>query len=178
MKRNDFINMAWMQILWFAAIIGAASGLTWPALAILVVFAGWQLQPMRRQVSDIPLLPVAVLLGMMLDSSWIRLGWIEFSNPGPVSGVAPLWILALWAGLTLTLNHSLHWLQNRLLLAGCMAGLVSPLSYLGAQRLGALTIISDSWDWLFGLAFSWALALPFLLWLAGHLREIKGKEAS
>lgn len=79
-------------------------------------------------------------------------------------------------GLAFTINHSLAWLQNRLILAGCMASLISPLSYLAAQRLGALTIITDSLNWFFGLALSWAVVLPLLLWLAGYLREINAEQ--
>lgn len=171
MKRNHLINMAWMQALWFAAILGAASWLTWPAALLLLIFASWQLHPSRRHSSDLQVLPVAILIGMILDSFWIKLGWIQFSNPGPLTYMAPTWILLLWAGLALTLNHSLCWLQTRPLLAGSISGLVSPLSYLAAQRLGAVHIMTDSWNWFFGLAFSWAMALPFLLWLAGYLLE-------
>jgi len=171
MKRNQFINMAWMQALWFAAVIGAAYGSGWPAVTLLALFTGWQLQPERRQNSDLVLLPIAVFIGMILDTAWIMLGWIEFSNPGPVPGIAPLWILVLWAGFSLTLSHSLAWLQNRLLTAGLIAGLVGPLSYLAAQRLGALHIMIESSHWVFGLGVAWALALPFLFWLAEHLKE-------
>ena len=172
MKRNHLINMAWMQALWFAAVIGAAHKQTWPAVIILLTFAWWQLEPSRRQSSDLQIIPVAVFIGMVLDSSWIKLGWIQFSNPEPVPHMAPIWILLLWTGLALTVNHSLGWLQGKLVLAGSVSGLVSPFSYLAAQRLGAVHIISDSWSWFFGLAICWALALPFLLWLAGHLQEI------
>lgn len=173
MKRNHLINLAWMQILWFSAVIGAAHKQTWPAVIVLLTFAWWQLEPSRRQSSDLQILPVAVFVGMVLDSSWIKLGWMQFSNPEPLPHMAPFWILLLWTGLALTVNHSLGWLQGKLLLAGSVSALISPLSYLAAQRLGAVQIITDSWIWFFGLALSWALVLPFLLWLAGYLEKIK-----
>lgn len=90
-----------------------------------------------------------------------------------LSGRAPLWILLLWAGLALTLNHSLAWLQSRLLLASVLSGLSCPLSYLGAARLGAVDIVSESWLWLIVLSLSWAVIIPLLLWLANHLKQIK-----
>jgi drug/metabolite transporter (DMT)-like permease len=84
-----------------------------------------------------------------------------------------LWILLLWAGLALTLNHSLAWLQSRLMLAAVLGGVSSPLSYLAAERLGAVDIVTESGVWFIGLGLSWAVALPLLLWLASHFKHLK-----
>ncbi len=91
--------------------------------------------------------------------------------PWPAADIAPLWILLLWAGLALTLNHSLAWLQSRLWLAALLSGLASPFSYLAAAKLGGVQIITESWLWLIGLGVSWAIALPALLWLAGQWNQ-------
>lgn len=176
MMRNQLVNMALMQALWFAAVIGAAFELTWPALVTLIVFAGWQLQASGNKSNDMLLMLIALFLGLLLDTIWLRLGWIQYSEQWPIPGFAPLWILALWIGLALTLNHSLAWLQNKLLVAGLLSGLASPLSYLGAERLGAVAIIGEYWDWFFGLAVSWAFALSFLLWLSKYLSEYQQTE--
>lgn len=168
MKRDDLINMIWMQVLWFAAVLGATEDFFWPCLIVLVLFSTWQLQPSFRQKNDLPLMPVAILLGLVLDSTWVRLGWIEFASPQP-EGFAPYWIIALWAGFALTINHSMGWLKQRLILAGFLGAMFGPLSYLSAQRLGALQLASESWDWFFGLAIGWGLALPFLLVMAKYL---------
>jgi len=172
MKRDHLINMVWMQTLWFVSVVGAAYSLTWPAFLWFVFFATWQLQITHRQKTDIQLMLVSILIGVILDSAWIKLGWIQFSNPGPLSFIAPPWIIILWSGLGLTINHSLAWLQNRLFFAGFIAGIISPFSYLAAQRLGALQILLDSWTWVFGLALGWALAIPLLLWLANQLTQV------
>ncbi len=160
--------MIWMQALWFSAVLGAADELVWPALVVLLLFASWQLQPMFRRNSDIRLIPISIILGVVLDSTWIKLGWIEFAAPKPINGFAPYWIIALWAGLALNINHSMAWLKTRLLAAASIGALLGPFSYLAAQHLGALRVISESWDWFFGLALSWGLVIPFLLYLADH----------
>ncbi|MBE0470123.1 MAG: DUF2878 domain-containing protein [Methyloprofundus sp.] len=170
MPRKQLINFLWMQCLWFAAVIGAVSELIWPALAVLSLFMTWQLSPTHRSTGDFALLLVAVLLGFILDSTWISLGWMQFASPAPIPRLAPLWILCLWMGLALTLNHSLAFLQNRLWLAGLSAAIASPLSYLGAERLGAVQITGNFYLWLFFIALSWAIAMPLLLWLAKALR--------
>ena len=173
MNRNMWINMLWMQALWFGAIIGAAHEQLWLAPILLMGFAFWEFRPDRRVYGDFQLMLVAVLIGLILDTIWIKLGWIEFADAWASSERAPLWILLLWAGLALTLNHSLAWLQSRLVLAAVLSGLSSPLSYLGAARLGALDIVTESWWWIAGLGLSWALVLPLLLWLASHLKQLK-----
>ncbi|MCF7971457.1 MAG: DUF2878 domain-containing protein [Methylococcaceae bacterium] len=170
MPRKHLINLLWMQFLWFAAVLGAVSDLIWPALVVLSLFMAWQLYPTQRVTGDFALMLVAVLLGFMLDSTWISLGWMQFASPAPIPRLAPLWILLLWMGLALTLNHSLAWLQNRLWLAGFSAAIASPLSYLGAERLGAVQITGNFYLWLFFIAVSWAIAVPTLLWLARALR--------
>lgn len=170
MQRNHLINLICMQALWFVAVLGAASNLVWPAFLILNAFMVWQLHPSNRKQGDFALVLVALLLGFILDSSWISLGWIKFSSPNSINGLAPLWILLLWMGLALTLNHSLAWLQRRLGLAALLTAISSPLSYLGAARLGALQLNGDFWLWFFSIGLSWAIVVPFLLLLARSLR--------
>ena len=167
--------MLWMQALWFGAVIGATHSQLWLAPLLLTGFAFWEFQPVRRVYGDFQLMLVAVLIGLILDTSWVKLGWLEFAAGETFPHRAPLWILLLWAGLALTLNHSLAWLQSRLVLAALLGGVSSPLSYLGASRLGAVNIVTESSGWFLGLGLSWAVALPLLLWLASHFKKIKQK---
>jgi hypothetical protein len=176
MNRDKCLNMLWMQALWFGAVIGAAQEQLWLAPLLLMGFALWEFGPDRRVYGDFQLMLVAVLIGLILDTTWVRLGWLKFAADWGLSERAPLWILLLWAGLALTLNHSLAWLQSRLLLAAVLGGISSPLSYLAAERLGAVDIVSESGVWFVGLGLSWALALPLLLWLANHMKQLKQKE--
>jgi len=171
MKLNNLLNMAWMQVLWFGAIIGAADDLVWPAPVLLIAFAIWESRAVNAVDGDFKLTLVAVVIGLILDTTWIQLGWLEYATPWPAADIAPLWILLLWAGLALTLNHSLAWLQSRLWLAALLSGLASPFSYLAATKLGGVQIITESWLWLIGLGVSWAIALPALLWLAGQWNQ-------
>ncbi|MDP2394557.1 MAG: DUF2878 domain-containing protein [Methylococcaceae bacterium] len=171
MKPSNLINMIWMQALWFAAVVGAGKDTLWLAPIVLALFVYWQTRPVNHKTGDYKLVLVAVVLGFILDSAWIKLGWLEFSGNWPAKDQAPLWILFLWAGLALTLNHSLAWLQSKLWLAALLGGISGPLSYLGASRLDAVTITTESSSWFIGLGSAWALALPLLLWLAARLQQ-------
>ena len=74
MKHKYLINFLGMQALWFAAVIGATAGVVWPAVVVLVVFMLWQLLPAQRVRGDVALILVALLLGFILDSTWIGMG--------------------------------------------------------------------------------------------------------
>ncbi len=173
MNRNNLFNMLWMQVLWFGAIIGAPQGQLWLALLVLMCFVCWEFRPASRVYGDFQLMLVAVLLGLILDTTWIKLGWLQYTGAWALSELAPLWILILWVGLALTINHSLAWLQSRLMLAAMLGAVFSPLSYLAAARLGAVTIASEAEGLFIALSLSWAIALPLLLWLAKHLKHLK-----
>lgn len=171
MARNNLINMALMQILWFITVFAAAADRLWLGLPVLLLFLVWQMRSAIRISGDFRLIPAALLLGLILDGAWIRLGWLEYASPWPVAKHAPLWILSLWVGLALTLNHSLAWLQSKLWLAGVLGGVAAPFSYAAAERIGALRFTIGAEVWIIGLGLSWAMAIPLLLWLARKLKR-------
>ena len=174
MSRNNLINMAWMQALWFTSVLASSAESPWPAPAVLIAFVIWQIRPAVRVYGDFRLIPAAVLLSLILDGAWVRLGWLEYASTWPFAGQAPLWILCLWAGLALTLNHSLAWLQSRLRLAGLLGAVCAPASYAAAERLGGLRFTVGYEIWITGLGLSWALAIPLLLWLARSMQSKAG----
>lgn len=176
MNIKSLINLVLMQSLWFGAIMDAAKDQFLITPMVLLLFLGWAFNAANRVSGNFKLLLVAVLVGLILDTTWINLGWLEFAANWPLADKAPVWILILWMGLALTLNHSLAWLQSRLLLAACLGGLFGPVSYRAAAQLGAVKIIDQSWNWFIGIGVSWAIVLPLLLWLARTLKLLEQEE--
>lgn len=166
MNRRNIVNFALFQLTWFSCVLGAARDLIWPGALTFAAMLAWQRSPAISQRGDLGLLLVAALLGLILDSLWIRLGILTFETPLPSAYVAPAWILLLWMSLALTLNHSLAWLKRRLGLAAALSALASPVSYYAGARLDALTIHVDLWKAALLLGLAWALCIPFLLYLA------------
>ncbi len=80
MKTDVLINLAWMQALWFAAVIGAAKGNFFLAPGVLILFMAWTFKQPNRMTDDLKLMLVSVLLGFILDTSWIKLGWLAFAS--------------------------------------------------------------------------------------------------
>ncbi|GIX35196.1 MAG: hypothetical protein KatS3mg126_0975 [Lysobacteraceae bacterium] len=171
-------NLVGFQLVWIASVAGAAAGMWWAGPACLVLFAVLQgaLGPDGRR--DLRLLGLCVLIGLVVDTVWIRAGLMRFAAPVPFPGLAPVWILAMWAGFGLTLRHSLAVLQGRPWLAALLGLAGGPAAYLAAERAwGAVAIAEGPLPWV-GLALAWAALTPLLLELARDRPDAAGTAES
>lgn len=153
------------EFAWFACVLGAAHGWPWIGVAVAAgVVAAFVIRSDQPAV-DAALVGAAMAIGLVWDSALLQLGWIVYAAPGPLPALAPAWILALWALFAIALREPLRWLHRRLPLAALLGALGGPLSYAGAQRLGACTltrpVVSE-----IALALGWAAMVPLLLVLA------------
>ena len=169
--KPKLINFVLFQISWFACVLGAAAGSLLPGLLAVMALVLYQASRPKFIQRDLPLILVALGIGLFLDSLWIWTGIMRFSLPGPVTGLAPVWILLLWVAFPLTINHSMAWLRSNLPLAALFGAVGSPLSYLAGMRLGALSTPEGIWVMVIAAGISWALVIPLLCYLAGRLAE-------
>lgn len=150
---------------WFACVLGAANGSPWAGtLAALTVVAGLIVLSDRPRV-DAALVATALAIGLAWDGAMAWAGWIVYAGPGPLPGLAPAWILALWALFAVVLRGPMRWLHPRLLWAALLGAVGGPLSYAAAARLGAIALPEPAHA-LIALAVGWAAITPLLLVLA------------
>ncbi|MET0378865.1 MAG: DUF2878 domain-containing protein [Spongiibacteraceae bacterium] len=161
------INFVAFQLGWWCCVLGAAQNnpLIGPFAVALIVLA--HLLRARGKSAESLFIVCAVALGAVGDSALMYTGWIVYPSTW-IDGIAPLWILALWAVFATTINVSMRWLHGRDLLAAVLGAIAAPLSYWGGVRLGAATFVHPTAA-LIALACGWALAMPLLLWLAQRL---------
>ncbi len=156
------VNFVLFQIGWFACVIGAGRGapVAGTVLALLIVAA--HVMRAARPVEEMKLIGVALALGLVWDSALASTGWIRFASGMIFDGVAPPWILALWALFATTLNASLGWLKGRTVVAALLGAVAGPLSYWAGARLGAIEF--DAWTpALCALAVGWGAMTPLLV---------------
>jgi len=137
MSGANLVNALLFQAAWFGCVLGGSVGSSrWGAMAVagMVAFAAMR----ERWRSDLAWALAAAGVGFCLDTLWIRIGVLDYSG----ADVAPPWIVLLWAGVGLSLNHSLAVFVARPWIGGVLAGLSAPVSYLGGERLGAV-VVSD-----------------------------------
>ena len=166
MKRT-LINFIIFQVGWFSCVMSAAYGSPWIGLVIVcgIVFA--HLMSAQHPSHEIQLLALAVVLGLIFDSLLVSSGWLRYPSGMVVPGIAPYWILAMWALFSTTLNLSMGWLKSSLLLASVMGAVFGPLSYLAGQRLGAIELVNFGSS-MIALAVIWAVVMPILIYAASR----------
>ncbi len=165
---NVLVNFLVFQAAWFATVLGAADGLPWIGPVVVLAAAALHLRSSRLPRVEARLLVSAMALGLLVDSLLLSTGWIAYPNGQWIPGLAPYWIVAMWALFATTLNVSMRWMHGRYLLAAAFGAIGGPLSYFAGSRLGAMTFV-DSTAALAALALAWALAMPALIWLASRL---------
>lgn len=164
-------NALAFQAVWLAAVGGAGRGWWWSGPLALAIFAAWQLSTSRWPRADALLMGAAGVGGFAVDTLWLQAGLMQFVQPVPWAAAAPVWIVALWMGFALTLNHSMAALKRRPWAAAALGAIGGPVAYLAAERAWqAVTLSQPSWQPLLALALAWGALTPALLALGTRLQ--------
>jgi hypothetical protein len=159
-------NALGYQAVWFACVAGARSGRAWPGLLAALAFVIATLVFGGRSRSDLRMLVILLPLGLGLDSLFMAVGWTRYSPPGLLPFAAPVWILAIWLGFAMTLNHSLAFLRDRYWLSGLLGLVGGPLAYWTASRgFGVLSLGQPIAYVLLAIGLCWSLLLPLVFGL-------------
>ena len=172
---RNLINFVLFQAAWFACVMGAGAGRPEIGVAATLVICAIHLGAVARdRAGEIRLLIALTIAGSALSAFNVWNGAVTFS-PGlfELAGV-PLWLMSLWALFATLLRHSLRWMDGRWALAAACGLIGSPLSYSGAERLGAVEIHADFLRGPVVLGVTWAVAVPAALWLARRTRSVVG----
>ncbi len=170
MKRlAALIDFALFQLAWFACVTQAAAGRPGLGLLAVAAFVLWQSARSDRWQADAVLMAIALALGLAWDTGLLQSGLVQYASPGPLPGVAPAWILAMWVLFAAVLRGPLSWLQGRPLVAALFGAVGGPASYAAAERLGACTLSAGPAVFI-TLGAGWALFTPLLVEAARRLQ--------
>lgn len=166
LTKANLINAVLFQGVWLGCVVGGGVyGLLWPGvLALVILVASISGMPCRRQ--DVLMAMLALPAGLLLDSLWIQLGVLDFHG----ATYAPSWILLMWIGVALTINHSLVMLRDRPLLGAIVVALFGPVAYIGGHKLGAVIVPEFSSLWMVGLSWGLLFGLLFVIAQRGLAR--------
>jgi hypothetical protein len=166
--KSSLLNFLFYQVGWFACVLGAANGWERAGTTAALVLVLTHLSLAERPGAEWPLMLTALGYGLVVETLQAGSGILDFRDHQPGS-IAPLWILALWLQFATIVHFCLRWLSQRYFLA-CALGLAGgPLAFLGGERLGAATLGEPRMFSLAVLGFSWAIALPTLVWIGDRL---------
>src|SRR6185436_11561203 len=162
-------NILAYQVAWFACVLSVARGVPWigAATALTVVVAHVAL--VDKRTAELKLIGAAVIVGLLVDTALLRSDALHFVSTTWPEGFAPYWMLSLWAAFATTLNHSLHWIARRPLIATLLGTIGGPLAYLAGAKLGALHLAALQTALpLIGAA--WGIAMAVLSLIAMRLQ--------
>lgn len=165
MSKQVVINFILFQAAWFACVLGAAHGMAWLGVITTILIVAWHLKQAQQAEPEVILLIITLMIGAVFDQLMLSTQLVSYQAHGWSDALTPAWILALWAGFVTALNVSLRWMQGKWLVAVLFGAFGGPLAYMGAERLGAVTLNANPQSFL-ALSFGWAVITPTLLLLA------------
>lgn len=167
-------NFVAFQVAWFACVLGGANDLALAGTLFVGLVVAAHLALARRAAPEALLVAATAGIGLVWDSGLVALGLISYTAGNFAPGVAPYWIVAMWALFATSLNLSMGWLKGRRWLAALFGAVGGPLAYLAGARLGGLEMPEPLLA-LGAQAAGWAVILPVLTRLAERLN---GHEAA
>ena len=165
MQPRLVVNFILFQIGWFACVIGAAKQMPWLGVATVLAIVIWHLTQAKQAKKELQLLIIALVIGGTFDQIMLNHQLITYQAHGWSSMLVPVWILALWAEFVTVLNVSLRWMKGRWLIAVLFGAIGGPLAYMGAEKLGAVTLNHLPISYV-ALSIGWACLTPLLLKLS------------
>ncbi len=174
---EKLLNATAFQAVWFTCVL---AGDDWALISIsLFLLMHCLLMSISRE--ECRLILGVTMTGLLVDSVNISLGVLtvidDSSNvsfgiaPFNLSpfNIVPLWLMCIWLAFSLTLCHSMSWLQQRLWLAGLLGALSVPLSYWAGIKLGAMALGPLGYFGLIIMGCVWALLLPIFCYFAAKV---------
>ena len=162
------LNFIAFQVAWFACVLGGANDRALAGTMVVGAVIGLHLALAQRPMPEALLIAVVAVIGLVWDSGLVALGLMSYPTGNFAPGLAPYWIVAMWALFATSLNLSMAWLKDRAWLAALFGAVGGPLAYLAGERLGGLQM-PDPVLALGAQAFGWAVLFPLLTSLAARL---------
>lgn len=159
-------NFLLFQLGWFSCVIGGASSqYYWIGVVAVAVIVAIHLARAQSVHDELMLVVITMILGTVWDSVLIMAGLFSFNSGVVFPGLAPFWLIAMWALFATTLNVSMKWMKKRYLLAAIFGTVGGPVAYYAGNRLGAVEFSNTSAA-LMAVALGWSIILPVLMALA------------
>ena len=162
MSKNIIINFILFQIGWFACVVGAAKQMPWLGVIVVLAIVIWHLSQAKQPKLEVYLLILTLIIGAIYDQTMLQNKLLTYQVHGWSNSLTPAWILALWAEFATILNVSLRWMRGHWLIAILFGAIGGPLAYIGAAKLGAVTINVLPLSYI-ALSVGWAIITPLLL---------------
>lgn len=173
---RNLLNFVAFQLAWFACVLGGAHDRVAAGTMAVAAVVGLHLALAPRPGPEARLVATVTAIGLAWDSLIVSLGLMSYPTGTFAAGVAPLWILAMWALFATTLKLSMSWLKGRPWLAAAFGAVGGPLAYVAGRKLGGVEMNEPALA-LLVQGLGWAVMMPLLLRLAARLNGFESRPA-
>jgi hypothetical protein len=153
------------QIGWFACVLSAARGMAWIGVAVVALLIAAHLWRASRPRRELKLLLSVAAIGAIWESAAVSFGVLGYPGGVDIRGLAPLWIVALWALFAAQFNTTYQWLKTRIGVAALLGAVAGPLSFRAGAALGAVRFLQPRMS-VVAVGVAWAMLLPIVVLLA------------
>ncbi|MDJ0940948.1 MAG: DUF2878 domain-containing protein [Woeseiaceae bacterium] len=168
--KSLIINLTLFKAGWMAAVFSAAASLPLIGAATVAVVAAIHVARSEHRRSELMLLGMAALFGIVWESLLVQAGVVSYSTGILAPGMAPYWIVAMWVLFATTLNVGMRWLRRSPVIAAIAGGLGGPMSFLAGEKAGAVNF-AEPVAALIIIGAGWAIMLPMLVRYAVEFEE-------
>ena len=158
------VNFALFQAAWFWGVLAPAG---WDVVGVALVLAVHL--KYFALAGETKFILLAVATGSVVDSLFSLGGVFVYNAAYTVWSVdfIPPWLMLLWAGFAMTINHSLSWLRRSKRIAAVMGAVAGPAAYLGGMAISdKLSLGVPAPVFVLCAAPVWAILCVGLPWLA------------
>ena len=173
---KKLFNILGFQLCWWACVLGVKYDLAYIGPLIMLLFIVLHLKYVSNNFNEeIVLLTFGLVSGLLVDGFFKFTGTIEYLGGFENILIAPIWILAMWAGFCMTIRHSLGWLNKNLILQFILGFIFGPLSYIAGKKMGVL-LFETSIQNLFIIGILWGLSVPLLFYISAKINKNSNRD--
>lgn len=156
-------NLLGFQLSWWMLVLHGNHAIPL-ALSLLVL----HLVFVNEKLLECRLILIVAFSGFLIDSVLTQLSFWKFSSS---SLTAPMWLGVLWLSFSATLRHSLRPLWDKQVWLPLLGAFGGASSYIGASKLGAVSLGYSLLTSVLICAALWALIFPLAIMLCARSEQ-------
>ena len=157
------INLVTFQAAWFSAALLRDDSII---ILVLLLLVHAYFSP-KKQI-DLYTVMLVLPIGIASEFLMISTGLLSYQS----EFILPVWMVLLWIHLSLSLNHSLEWMQKiPMIWQSVLAALAGAGSYAAATNFGAINLHNSQVVSLLIIAVIWGIQLPLMMKVAKYVKR-------
>lgn len=162
-------NVGLFKIGWLSCVYGAASGLALEGCLLALLIVAVSVRQASNRHSELLTIGLITLIGLIWETfvaSQHLMVYATQSNPQFENWVmAPYWLIVMWALFATTINQSMAWLKDKLIIAAVMGAIFGPMAFVAGEKLGAVEFANEPAAMVL-LAVGWGILMPLICVIA------------